>query len=191
MRGGRRMIDRLYKETEEKMNKAVENTEHEFATIRAGRASLALLDGITVDAYGTPSPLKQVASINIPEPRMITIQPWDKNLIPTIEKAILQSNIGITPSNDGKIIRLTIAPLTEERRKELVKIIKHMAEEGKIAVRNIRRSMNEDAKAQEKQHEFSEDEYHVHLKKIQELTDKYVKLIDEADKHKEEEIMEV
>lgn len=185
------MIDRLYKETEEKMKKVIENTEHEFATIRAGRPSLALLDGITVDAYGTPSTLKQVASINIPEPRMITIQAWDKNLIPTIEKAILKSNIGITPSNDGKIIRLTIAPLTEERRKELVKIIKHMAEEGRIAVRNIRRSMNEDAKDQEKQHEFSEDEYHIHLKKIQELTDKYVKLIDETAKHKEEDIMEV
>lgn len=185
------MINRAAKEADEKMKKALENTEHELATIRAGRASLALLDGIIVNAYGTDSPLKQVASLNTPEPLMITIQPWDKGLIPAIEKSIMKSNIGITPSNDGKIIRLNIPQLTEERRKELVKIVKHLGEEGKIAMRNVRRLINEQEKKLEKSHEISEDDMLANIDEVQKVTDKYILLIDEVLKKKEAEIMEV
>jgi len=183
--------NRVLKETEEKMIKALENTKHEFATIRTGRASLTILDTIKVEAYGNPMSLKQVASLTIPEPRTIQIQPWDTSLMTPIEKAILKSDLGITPQNDGKIIRLHIPQLTEERRKELVKVVHKLAEEGRISVRNIRRHTVEEFKKLEKDGKIPEDEGKHSEKKAQELHDKYMVEIDKALKKKEEEIMEV
>ena len=185
------MEEKLYQETDEKMTKALKALEGEFNTLRTGRASLAVLDGIMVDAYGTPTPIKQVATMSTPDARLIAIQPWDKSLIGNIEKAILAANIGLTPINDGKLIRINIPQLTEERRKELVKVAKHMAEEAKVAVRNVRRHINDSIKEAEKKHEISEDNRERALKKVQEVTDKYTDKIDEALKIKEEEIMEV
>ena len=144
------MEEKLYQETDEKMTKALKALEGEFNTLRTGRASLAVLDGIMVDAYGTPTPIKQVATMSTPDARLIAVQPWDKSLIGNIEKAILAANIGLTPINDGKLIRINIPQLTEERRKELVKVAKHMAEEAKVAVRNVRRHINDSIKEAEK-----------------------------------------
>ena len=183
--------NRVLKETEEKMVKALENAKHEFSTVRTGRASLALLDTIRVDSYGNPMPLKQVASLSIPEPRTIQIQLWDMSLIGAIEKAILKSELGITPQNDGKIIRLHLPQLTEERRKELVKVVHKLAEESRIAIRNIRRHTVEEFKKLEKAGKIPEDEGKHNEKKAQELHDKYIVEIDKALKKKEEEIMEV
>lgn len=180
----------IYEETEKEMKRSLEVTQKTFAGIRTGRASLALLDGIQVDAYSTSLPLNQVAVLAIPESRLITIAPWDVSLIPAIEKAILKSDLGITPSNDGKIIRLTVPPLTEERRKELVRVVKKMGEEGRVGIRNIRRDANEKIKAQEKKKEISEDDLHKALDHIQELTDRCIEQLEEVLSKKEKEIME-
>ncbi|MFQ5649912.1 MAG: ribosome recycling factor [bacterium] len=176
---------------EERMLKAVENTRVEFTKIRTGKASPALLDTVRVSYYGNMVPLKQVGTINTPEPRLITIQPWEKNLIAEIEKAIMKADLGLNPVNDGNVIRLPIPQLTEERRKDLVRLCHKLAEEGRIAVRNVRRDSNEKLKKAEKSHEISEDQYHTAIDEMQKLTDKYVNQIDELLKSKEEEVMEV
>lgn len=180
----------IYNETENEMKKSLEATQKSFATIRTGRASLSLLEGIQVEAYGSSLPLNQVAALSVPESRLITIAPWDSSLIPFIEKAILKSDLGITPSNDGKAIRLAVPPLTEERRRELVKVIKKMGEEGRVAIRNLRRDANERIKAQEKKKEISEDDLHKALDHIQELTNQYIEQLEGLLTKKEREIME-
>jgi ribosome recycling factor len=185
------MIDDLLEDAKRRMDKSVETTAHEFTTIRTGRASAALLDRIQVDYYGTPTPLKQLATINVPEPRMLTIQPYDPGSIKGIERAIQESELGLTPSNDGKLIRLPIPQLTEERRKELVKVIKHLAEEGRVAVRNVRRDVMHDLKELVRDGAVGDDEERRAEDKAQKLTDEHVTRIDELLKRKEEEIMEV
>ena len=177
--------------TSERMAGAVEALKKEFASIRTGRATLALLDGITVDYYGTPTPIQQVSSLSVPESRQIAIQPWEKNLIPLIEKAIMKSDLGLTPSNDGKVIRIGIPVLTEERRKQLVKVVRKRAEEARVAIRNIRRDANDELKKLEKEAHVSEDEVKKEQEEIQKLTDAFVKKVDEILEHKEKEIMEV
>ena len=173
------------------MQGAIDALKKEFAAIRTGRASMALLDGIIVDYYGTPTPVQQLASLSIPESRQIAIQPWEQRLIPEIEKAIMKSDLGLTPMNDGKLIRINIPILTEERRKQLVKIVKKRAEESKIAVRNIRRDGNEELKKLEKEEHISEDEVKKEHDEIQKITDSFIKRVDELAEHKEKEIMEV
>jgi len=185
------MIQELRKKTSDKMQGAIDALKKEFAAIRTGRASMALLDGIIVDYYGTPTPVQQLASLSIPESRQIAIQPWEQRLIPEIEKAIMKSDLGLTPMNDGKLIRINIPILTEERRKQLVKIVKKRAEESKIAVRNIRRDGNEELKKLEKEEHISEDEVKKEHDEIQKITDSFIKKIDELLAHKENEIMEV
>jgi ribosome recycling factor len=177
--------------TAERMDGAIEALKKDFGSIRTGRASLALLDDITVDYYGTATPLQQLASLGVPESRQITIQPWEQRIIPEIEKAIMKSDLGLTPSNDGKIIRITIPPLTEERRKQLVKVVKKRAEEARIAIRNIRRDSNEELKKLEKDKHLSEDEAKKSHEEIQKLTDSYIVKVEEVLRHKENEIMEV
>jgi ribosome recycling factor len=184
-------VKEIKKDADERMGKSVENIQHEFAKIRTGRASTALLDGVKVSYYGTPTPLSQAATVSVPEPRLLQIQPWDRSMIPEIEKAILKSDLGLTPSNDGTFIRIPIPQLSEERRKDLVKLVKKFAEDGRIAIRNIRRDANDHLRKMEKGHEISEDELSVVLDEIQELTNKYIKDIDEVLVHKEQEIMEV
>lgn len=173
------------------MEGAVDTLKKEFASVRTGRASLALLDGIIVDYYGNPTPLQQLASLSVPESRLIAIQPWEQRIIPDIEKAIMKSDLGLTPSNDGKTIRIGIPPLTEERRKQLVKVVRKRTEESKIAIRNIRRDSNEELKRLEKEKHLSEDDVKKSLDEIQKLTDSYIVKVDEVLKHKENEIMEV
>ena len=185
------MEKELKRKAIEKMDSAVEALKKEFSAIRTGRASLALLDGIKVDYYGTPTPLQQLASLSIPESRQIAIQPWEQKIISEIEKAIMKSDLGLTPSNDGKVIRINIPALTEERRKQLVKVAKKNAEDSKIAVRNIRRDTNEEIKKLEKEKHLSEDNTKKSLDEIQKLTDAYIRKIDEILMHKEKEIMEV
>lgn len=172
------------------MKKAVEAAVREFAGVRTGRASTALVQGITVECYGSSSPLQQVATVAIPETRLLTIQPWDQSLVPAIEKAILKSELGITPSSDGRIVRIAIPPLTERRRKELVRIVRRMSEDGRIAIRNVRRDANEKLKGLEKQKKISEDELKKSTETVQKLTDKYIKEIDTALTNKEKEILE-
>ena len=185
------MLDALYQDTEQRMDKAVANVRMEFTKVRTGKASPALLDGVSVEYYGTPTPLQQVATISTPEPRLITIQPWDKKMLGPIEKAILASDLGITPNNDGSVIRVPLPDLTEERRKELVKLIKKYGEEGKVAIRNIRRDGNEKSKAAEKSHQISEDQGHDAHDYVQKLTDDHITKIDTLVALKEVEIMEV
>lgn len=184
-------INELIHQATEKMKKAVEVVETELSQLRTGKASVALLDPVRVNAYGSDVPIKQVASITTPDTKTISIQPWDKNLIPAIEKAIMAANLGLTPINDGKIIRINIPPLTEERRKELVKVAHKIAEEGRVAVRNVRRHINDEIKKLEKEHKISEDDRFKYTGKIQELTDKSIENIDAILKKKEAEIMEV
>jgi len=184
------MIDDIYQETKESMGKTVEALKRELQRIRTGRASLSVLDGIKVDYYGTPTPLNQMATLAVPESRQITIQPWDASVIKDIEKAILKSDLGLTPSNDGKILRISIPPLTEERRKELVKVIHKICEDHKVTVRNIRRDANELLKSLKKDGEISEDEAFKGQEQIQKITDEHIKLIDECYKNKEKEILE-
>ncbi|MEE8229086.1 MAG: ribosome recycling factor [candidate division NC10 bacterium] len=172
------------------MKKGVEATVRDFTGVRTGRASAALLQGITVECYGTSTPLQQVASVAIPETRLMTIQPWDQSLLSAIEKAILKSDLGITPSSDGRVVRIAIPPLTEERRKELVRIVRRMAEEGRVAIRNVRRDGNEKLKALEKQKQISEDDLKKGTESVQKLTDKYIKEIEAALTNKEKEILE-
>jgi ribosome recycling factor len=178
-------------EMSERMEKSVEAFKKELSKIRTGRASLAILDGIVVNAYGSTMPLVQVATLTIPESRLIAIQPWDPQMLPAIEKAILKSDIGLNPANDGKIIRLSIPQLTEERRKELVKMVKKIAEEFRVAIRNARRDAIETLKKQKKDKEISEDDLFKYQDEAQGETDLHIKLIDEATANKEKEVMEV
>ncbi len=181
----------LRKKTIERMESAIDALKKEFGSVRTGRASLALLDGITVDYYGNPTPLQQVASLSVPESRQIVIQPWEQRVIAEIEKAIMKSDLGLTPTNDGKVIRINIPSLTEERRIQLVKVVRKRAEEARVAVRNIRRDSNEELKKLEKEQHLSEDDAKKFHAEIQKLTDSYVTKVDEVLKHKENEIMEV
>lgn len=185
------MSQKILNDLEEKMNKTLKNLQGDLNKVRTGRASLALFDDIRVDYYGTPTPLKQVATLSVPESRLIIIQPWDPQMIGEMEKAILKSELGVTPTNDGKIIRLTIPRLTEERRRELVKIIRKMGEGGKVAIRNIRRDANEDLKDMEREKVISQDELHQNLDKIQKVTDGFIQKIDEVLSVKEKEILEI
>lgn len=175
----------------DKMTKAIQAYTRELATVRAGRASASLLDRVTVDYYGAPTPVNQLAGISTPEARLLVIQPYDKSILGEIEKAILKSDLGLNPSNDGMIIRIAIPQLTEERRKELVKVIKKEAEEAKVAIRNIRRDANDDFKKLEKSGEITEDELRGYGEDIQKLTDDQIHKIDQITKDKEKEIMEV
>lgn len=175
----------------DKMTKAIQAYTRELATVRAGRASASLLDRVTVDYYGAPTPVNQLAGISTPEARLLVIQPYDKSILGEIEKAILKSDLGLNPSNDGMIIRITIPQLTEERRKELVKVIKKESEEAKVAIRNIRRDANDDFKKLEKNGEITEDELRGYGEDIQKLTDDHIQRIDQITKDKEKEIMEV
>jgi ribosome recycling factor len=172
------------------MSKSIASLKKELNRLRTGRASLSILDGIKVDYYGTLTPLNQMATLAVPESRSITIQPWDVSVIKEIEKAILKSDLGLTPSNDGKIIRISIPPLTEERRKELVKVVHKMCEDYKVSVRNIRRDANELLKSMKKDGEISEDDAFKAQDQVQKITDEQIKLIDECDKEKEKEILE-
>ena len=174
-----------------KMEKTIEVMKHEFNTIRAGRANVAVLDKITVDYYGAPTPIQQIASVSTPEPRMLAIQPWDASALKLIEKAILASDLGINPTNDGKIIRLLFPQLTEERRRDLTKEVKTMAEGGKVAIRNIRRDAIDHFKKAQKASEITEDELKSLEKDMQDLTDKYVKEVDVESGKKEKELMEL
>lgn len=184
------MIDDIYQETKESMGKTVEALKKELQRIRTGRASLSVLDGIKVDYYGTLTPLNQMATLAVPESRQITIQPWDASVIKDIEKAILKSDLGLTPSNDGKILRISIPPLTEERRKELVKVIHKICEDHKITARNIRRDSNDLLKSLKKDGDISEDEAFRSQDEVQKITDEHIKLIDECYSEKEKEILE-
>lgn len=181
----------LLKNTEEKMNKTISVLERDYKSIRAGRANAAVLDRITVDYYGCPTPIQQMAAVSLPEPRILMIQPWDAGTLKDIEKAILTSDIGINPQNDGRVIRLAFPPLTEERRKEIVKDVRKTAEESKVAVRNTRRDAIEKLKALKKSNSITEDDVSDGEKNIQNLTDKYCKEIDELAALKEKEIMEI
>ncbi len=181
----------LLKNTEEKMNKTIGVLERDYKSIRAGRANASVLDRVTVDYYGCPTPIQQMAAVSVPEPRILMIQPWDASTLKDIEKAILTSDIGINPQNDGRVIRLSFPPLTEERRKEIVKDVHKTAEESKVAVRNTRRDAIEKLKALKKNNVITEDDVADGEKKIQNLTDKYCKEIDSLAELKEKEIMEI
>jgi ribosome recycling factor len=185
------LIDDFLGDATQRMDKSVETTHDHFNSVRTGRATAALLDRITIDYYGTPTPLKNLATINVPEPRMLTIQPFDPTSIKQIEKTIQESDLGLSPSNDGKLIRLPIPQLTEERRKELVKIIRGMAEEGKVAVRNVRRDAIKHLEDLAKAGDVGDDDERAAEGRVQKLTDEHVSRIDELLKRKEAEIMEV
>ena len=176
---------------EGRMKKTVEVLESEFSTIRAGRANPAVLDRLTVEYYGVATPLQQVASVTAPEPRVLVIQPWDASTLKAIEKAILTSDLGINPANDGRVIRLNFPPLTEERRKDLIKQVKKLSEESKVAIRNVRRDAVDEFKAQKKKSVITEDDLAIAEKDVQDLTDKYIRVIDDTAAKKEKELMEV
>ena len=184
------MIQETYQEARDRMTKSIAALKSELKRIRTGRASSSLLDGIKVNYYGTPTPISQMATVAIPESRMITIQPWDATAIKEIEKAILKSDLGLTPSNDGKLVRIAIPPLTEQRRKELVKVVHKTSEEYKVAVRNIRRDSNELIKGFKKDGDISEDDAFKAQDEIQKITDEHIKQIDDIYKAKEKEILE-
>lgn len=185
------MIDEVKKGTGDKMQASIEALKHEFSTIRTGMASLSLLDDIRVDYYGTPSPINQVATLSLPDGRTIAIAPWESKMIGPIERAIQKSDLGINPVNDGKLIRLVIPPLTEERRKELARKAKKMAEEAKVGIRNIRRESNDRLRKAQKDKEITEDDLKKGEQDIQKLTDEFIKKVDDVLAHKEKEIMEV
>ncbi len=185
------MMKELLSSTEKKMKERVEHLRHALATVRTGRASLAILDGVVVDYYGAPTPLQQVATLNVPDATLIVAQPWDVSLIPAIEKAIQKADLGLNPGNDGKVVRIPVPPLNEERRKDLAKKIQHMGEEERTHIRLVRREANEKAKALLKDKEISEDEERKALDHVQKLTDTWIRTIDEVVKHKEKEILEV
>ena len=185
------MEQELKRKTTDRMSRTIEVLKKDFSSIRTGRASLALLDGLMVNYYDSLTPLQQLASLSIPESRQIAIQPWDQKVIPELEKAILKSDLGLTPTNDGKIIRINIPLLTEERRKHLVKMVKKKAEEAKVAIRNIRRDTNEELRKLEKDKHISEDVVKKSQEEIQKLTDSYIAKVDEVLANKEKEIMEV
>ncbi|WP_445488204.1 ribosome recycling factor [Niallia sp. 03133] len=185
------MPSQVISQTKEKMNKAIQSYSRELASIRAGRANASLLDRISVDYYGAPTPVNQLAGISVPEARLLVIQPYDKTVLGEIEKAILKSDIGLNPSNDGSVIRLSIPMLTEERRKELVKNVKKESEEAKVAIRNIRRDGNDDLKKLEKNGDITEDALRGYNDDIQKLTDEFISKVDALTKEKEKEILEV
>jgi ribosome recycling factor len=185
------LIDELLADARERMTKSVESTQHEFGTVRTGRASPSLLERVTVDYYGAMTPLNQLSTISAPEARLITVQPYDKSSIKLIEKAINESDVGLTPSNDGNIIRLVVPELTEERRRELVKVVRHLAEEGRVAIRNIRRDVMGDLRELKSEGELGSDDEHRAEVELQKLTDARVGELDAILKAKEEEILEV
>jgi len=185
------MANELRRKAEERMGKALDALKAEFSALRTGRASLGILDGITVDYYGAPTPLNQVANLSVPDPRLITIQAWEPKMIGEIEKAILKSDVGLTPTNDGKLIRLSIPPLTEERRHQIVKHAKKLAEDARVAVRNIRRDLNDEIKRRSKDEHVPEDEAKRLQDEIQKSTDVSIRKIDDLLAHKEKEIMTV
>ena len=185
------MISAIKADTKEKMDKAIESLKKSFQKIRTGRATPDMLDGITVESYGAQSPINQVGSVSVPEARLLVIQPWDKTLLPEIEKSILASNLGLAPQSDGNVIRLSIPALTEDRRKELVKQAKSLGEDAKVSIRNVRRDGNDQLKKAEKAKDINEDLMKDGMDEIQTLTDGYVKSIDELVKVKDEEIMSV
>ncbi|MGD8191047.1 ribosome recycling factor [Brevibacillus ginsengisoli] len=185
------MPQSILKDMEERMSKTIHTLKKDLATLRTGRATPAILDKVMVDYYGSPTPISQLANINAPEPRLLLIQPWDKSALKEIDKAIQQSDIGLTPSNDGQVIRIAVPPLTEERRKDLVKVAGKDGEETKVAIRNIRRDANDDIKKLEKAGTISEDESHRHQESIQKTTDKFIAEVDKVVKDKEKDILEV
>ncbi len=185
------MDEKILKDIEAKMEKSLSSLKTDLNKVRTGRASLSLFDDIRVDYYGTPTPLSQVATLSVPESRLITIQPWDISIMAEIEKAILKSELGLTPASDGKIIRIPIPRLTEERRKELVKVVKKMAEAAKVALRNVRREANDQIKGLEKNKKIAQDELHQMMEKIQTSTNKYIEKVDATLTAKEKEILEI
>ncbi|OEU76554.1 MAG: ribosome recycling factor [Desulfuromonadales bacterium C00003093] len=185
------MIDEVLSEVRSAMDKAVKALKKEMSKVRTGRASTSLLDDVRVDYYGVPTPLSQVATLSVPEPRLLTVQPWEKNLISDIEKALFKADLGMTPSSDGQLIRLPIPALTEERRREMVKIIKRMSEDARISVRSARRDANDTLKMLEKEKEITEDDLKRSEKEVQQVTDEFVATIDAVVQAKEVEVMEV
>jgi ribosome recycling factor len=185
------MIDEIFEDTKERMIKTEKAFEKELSKVRTGRASQNMLDGVRVDYYGAPTPLTQMANVSIPESRLIAVKPWDISVINEVEKAILKANLGFTPTNDGKLIRISIPPLTEARRKEIAKSASKICEEYKVAIRNIRRDSNEMIKDIQKEGEISEDDSFKHQKLIQEITDQHIKQLDEIFAKKQKEILEV
>lgn len=184
-------VREVIKDIDRRMNGAVEALHAEFKTLRTGRANVSILDGVMVDYYGTPTPINQVANLSVPESSLIVAQPWDKSMIGAIEKAIRNADLGLNPANDGKVVRIPMPPLTEERRKELVKKAHHMAEEARTAVRQVRRDGNDKVKKLEKEHQISQDDEKRAHDEVQKMTDKYIEQINESLKHKEKEILEV
>ncbi len=185
------MINEVLEETSDRMGKTLESFEKEMSKVRTGRASQNMLDSVRVDYYGTQTPLPQMATVSVPESRLITVKPWDVSVINEVEKAILKANLGLTPSNDGKLIRIAIPPLTEERRKDIVKTVSKTCEDYKVAVRNIRRDSNEMLKDLQKEGDISEDDSFKGQKQVQDLTDQYIKKLDDTFAAKEKEILEV
>ena len=185
------MLDAIMKEAEDKMQKALDNTKEKFSHVRAGRANVSMLDGLSIEVYGAMTPINQVGTLSAPEARLLTIDPWDKSVIPAIEKAIMQANLGFNPSNDGKIIRLAVPELTAERRKEYVKVVKKEAEDGKVAVRNIRKDINNKLRRLEKDGDITEDELKAKEDITQKSTDKFVATIDETLAKKEKELLNI
>ena len=185
------MVKEVLSEARTAMDKAVKSLKRDMTKVRTGRASISLLDDVKVEYYGVPTPLSQVATLSVPEARLITVQPWEKNLIPDIEKAIFKADLGLTPSSDGVLIRLPVPSLTEERRREMVKIVKRMSEDSKISVRNARRDANENLKMLEKEKEITEDDLKRSEKDVQLVTDEFVATIDSIVQSKEQEIMEI
>ena len=184
------MINEIFIDIKERMDKAVEHYRHEVSTIRTGRASTSILDGLKVDYYGSQTPLNNIAHVTVPEGQLIVVQPFDPSSLEFIEKAIISSDIGITPNNDGNVIRLNIPSLTEERRKELVKVVNKIIEEGRVAIRNIRREANDHLKKSEKEHDLSEDNLKRAIDNIQEMTDEHIKNLNDIQVTKEKEILE-
>lgn len=180
----------VFKDAEARMQKAIETLIREFAGVRTGRASTALLEGVKVEYYNTLTPINQVATLSVPDPKTLLVQPWDGSLLPKIEKAIQKSDLGLTPANDGKVIRLSIPPLTEERRRQLAKLVGKLAEETRVAVRNVRREAKDRLRAQEKEKKLSEDEEKRGETELQKLTDRFIQRVDELLKKKEQEILE-
>ena len=185
------MDKHVIQQTKAEMDGSLDSLAKDFSKVRTGRASISLLDSVRVDYYGTPTPLNQLATLAIPEPRMITIQPWDTQVSKEIEKAILKADLGLTPSSDGKLVRVAIPPLTEERRKDLVKVVKKMSEAAKVSIRNHRRKVNEDLKAMKNDKQISEDEMFKSQDDVQKITDDYITKVDEMSRAKEAEILEI
>lgn len=185
------MLNEVYEDAQDRMNKALESLQNDYKRLRTGRASVALVDGIKVEYYGTPTPISQLATLTVPEPRTIMIQPWDTTVIGEVEKAILKSELGLTPNSDGKVIRINIPVLTADRRRELVKVVKKMGEESKVAIRNIRRDVNEMIKDLKKDKTISEDDQFRAQEETQKITDDFIKKIDALYSAKEKEILEI